>query len=165
MYLLDTLPDPAHHRYGHAVSQRLVARTIWAELGWFATPRNQRVVVGETLKALTLARGEAAHGGCKDVRLIAAPRRRAQASSQVVAELCGSPAVTTAKRNCDYGVLASGFSGALDSATTCCKARRNIGGSSFPRFSARRRIPRQAVALKKYRCGSSPVSKMSDNEH
>jgi len=26
-------------------------------------------------------------------------------------------------------------------------------------------MPRQAVALKKYRCGSSPVSKMSDNEH
>jgi hypothetical protein len=26
-------------------------------------------------------------------------------------------------------------------------------------------MPRQAVALKKYRCGSSPVSKTSDNEH
>jgi malate synthase len=25
-------------------------------------------------------------------------------------------------------------------------------------------MPRQAVALKKYRCGTSPVSKMSDNE-
>jgi hypothetical protein len=26
-------------------------------------------------------------------------------------------------------------------------------------------MPRQALALKKYRCGRSPVSKMSDNEH
>jgi hypothetical protein len=26
-------------------------------------------------------------------------------------------------------------------------------------------MPRQAVALKKYRCGTSPVSKTSDNEH
>jgi hypothetical protein len=26
-------------------------------------------------------------------------------------------------------------------------------------------IPLQAFALKKYRCGTSPVSKMSDNEH
>jgi hypothetical protein len=25
-------------------------------------------------------------------------------------------------------------------------------------------MPRQAVALKKYRCGTSPVSKISDNE-
>ena len=44
------------------------------------------------------------------------------------------------------------------------KASRNALGSSFPLFSARRRIPRQAVALKKYRRGTSPVSKMSDNE-
>jgi hypothetical protein len=26
-------------------------------------------------------------------------------------------------------------------------------------------MPRQAVALKKNRCGSSPISKVSDNEH
>jgi len=26
-------------------------------------------------------------------------------------------------------------------------------------------MPAQAVALKKYRCGTSPVSKMADNEH
>src|SRR3990167_6792653 len=46
------------------------------------------------------------------------------------------------------------------SSSAAFKAR----GNSFPRFSARRRIPRQAFALKKYRCGRSPVSKMSDNE-
>ena len=34
----------------------------------------------------------------------------------------------------------------------------------MPRLAARRRIPAQAVALKKYRCGSAPVSKTSDNE-
>jgi hypothetical protein len=37
-------------------------------------------------------------------------------------------------------------------------------GKSLPLFSARRMIPLQAVALKKYRCGTSPVSKTSDNE-
>jgi hypothetical protein len=34
----------------------------------------------------------------------------------------------------------------------------------LPRLAARRRIPAQAVALKKYRGGSAPVSKTSDNE-
>src|SRR5690606_32250379 len=29
----------------------------------------------------------------------------------------------------------------------------------------RRRIPAHALAVKKYRCGRSPVSKISDNEH
>ncbi|MEN9418397.1 MAG: hypothetical protein RI988_2017, partial [Pseudomonadota bacterium] len=39
-------------------------------------------------------------------------------------------------------------------------------GSSRPRRSARRRIPRQAVALKKYRGGTLPASSsVSDNEH
>jgi hypothetical protein len=48
---------------------------------------------------------------------------------------------------------------------TACRARANCWGNSFPRLSARRRMPLQAFALKKYRCGTSPVSKMSDNEH
>lgn len=37
-------------------------------------------------------------------------------------------------------------------------------GSCLPRFAARRSIPAQAFALKKYRRGTAPVSKMSDNE-
>ena len=65
----------------------------------------------------------------------------------------------------DDGILSSGFSGSLDAAATCCKARSNIGGKSLPRLSARRRIPAQALALKKYRCGIGPVSKIDDNEH
>jgi hypothetical protein len=44
--------------------------------------------------------------------------------------------------------------------SACAKA----GGNVFPRFTARRRIPRQAVELSQYRRGSSPVSKISDNE-
>jgi len=44
------------------------------------------------------------------------------------------------------------------------KAWCNPRGNSLPRFSARRRMPLQAFALKKYRCGTAPVSKMSDNE-
>jgi hypothetical protein len=38
------------------------------------------------------------------------------------------------------------------------------GGNDRPLFSARRRMPEQAFALKKYRAGRSPVSKISDNE-
>jgi hypothetical protein len=49
--------------------------------------------------------------------------------------------------------------------TTDSKASRNGSGNAFPRLSARRRIPAQAFALKKNRCGTSPVSKISDNEH
>jgi hypothetical protein len=50
-----------------------------------------------------------------------------------------------------------------------CAARSNAvcseGGNCLPRFAARRRIPLQAVALKKNRGGTSPVSRISDNEH
>jgi hypothetical protein len=42
---------------------------------------------------------------------------------------------------------------------------RNARGRTFPLLSARRRIPAQAFWLKKYRCGTTPVSKVSDNEH
>jgi hypothetical protein len=44
------------------------------------------------------------------------------------------------------------------------RASAKAAGNRFPRFSARRRIPRQAVALKKYRGCTLPASKMSDNE-
>jgi hypothetical protein len=70
----------------------------------------------------------------------------------------------TISSNSYDGILSSALAGSLDAPATCCKARSSCGGKSFPRRSARRRIPRQAVALKKYRCGSSPVSKISDNE-
>jgi hypothetical protein len=53
----------------------------------------------------------------------------------------------------------------IGSEATASSAAARDGGSDFPRFSARRRIPRQAFAVKKYRCGTSPVSKISDNEH
>src|SRR3954471_4306206 len=48
---------------------------------------------------------------------------------------------------------------------TAVNAACNWEGNSFPRLTARRRIPLQARALKKNRCGTSPVSKTSDNEH
>ena len=47
----------------------------------------------------------------------------------------------------------------------CSNAVCSEGGNKRPRFAARRRMPRQAVALKKNRCGTAPVSKISDNEH
>jgi len=41
----------------------------------------------------------------------------------------------------------------------------SIGGKVFPRFSARRRMPLQAVGLKQNRCGTSLLgSKMSDKK-
>jgi hypothetical protein len=52
----------------------------------------------------------------------------------------------------------------LGIAATCSKAVRSKGGNDLPRLSARRKMPAQAFALKKYRCGSLPRSKMSDNE-
>jgi len=58
-----------------------------------------------------------------------------------------------------------GLVGSHPPAATWVSARKSVDGSSRPRFSARRRIPAQARALKKYRCGTAPVSKMSDNEH
>jgi hypothetical protein len=47
---------------------------------------------------------------------------------------------------------------------TCSNAIRSKGGNALARFAARRRMPAQAFALKKYRHGTAPVSKMSDNE-
>ena len=55
-----------------------------------------------------------------------------------------------------------GFSG---ESAILVSADRKAVGNSLPLASARRRIPEQAFALKKYRCGRSPVSKMSDNKH
>jgi hypothetical protein len=46
----------------------------------------------------------------------------------------------------------------------CRSARLKSPGNVRPRLAARRRMPAQAFALKKYRCGSLPRSKMSDNE-
>ena len=47
---------------------------------------------------------------------------------------------------------------------TCSNAIRSKGGNALARFAARRRMPAQAFPLKKYRRGTPPVSKMSDNE-
>ena len=50
-------------------------------------------------------------------------------------------------------------------AATAASARCKAWGNSFPRFSARRRMPAQAVGLKKYRGAIGPVSSVEDNEH
>jgi hypothetical protein len=65
---------------------------------------------------------------------------------------------------CDYGILSSAFACALDASAAASKAWCSVVGSSLPLRSARRRMPLQAFALKKYRGGTGPVSKMSDNE-
>ena len=48
-------------------------------------------------------------------------------------------------------------------AIACSRAFRSISGKGFPRFSARRIIPSQALALKEYLCGVR-ASKNSDKE-
>lgn len=53
------LADPAHDRDSLAVADRLVARTVWAFGSRAPAPGDQRVVIGEALQALALARGEA----------------------------------------------------------------------------------------------------------
>jgi hypothetical protein len=59
----------------------------------------------------------------------------------------------------------AGLSYVAREAAALVSADRKGVGNSFPRFSARRRMPAQARWLKKNRSGTSPVSKISDNEH
>jgi hypothetical protein len=47
---------------------------------------------------------------------------------------------------------------------TATRACRNRSGNGRFLVSDLRKIPAQARLLKKYRCGTSPVSKISDNE-
>ena len=54
--------------------------------------------------------------------------------------------------------------GLLWIAATRSKAVRSDGGNDLPRLPARRKIPAQAFALKKYRSGSLPRSSKSNNE-
>ena len=67
--------------------------------------------------------------------------------------------------DCDNGVLAAGISGSLDASATARKARSSGVGKAFPRFSARRSIPAQAVELKKYCGGIESLTSTCDNEH
>jgi hypothetical protein len=55
----------------------------------------------------------------------------------------------------------SGVSAAAPAVSAACKC----GGNVRPLFAARRIIPRQAFALKKYFSGISPVSNTRDKEH
>jgi hypothetical protein len=90
-------------------------------------------------------------------------------SDKVLTFITGRTASPFAPFGCNGGsynrVLSSGFAGSLKSPATCSNARRNVVGNSLPRLSARRRIPEHAFALKKYRCGTTPVSSVCDNEH
>jgi hypothetical protein len=70
----------------------------------------------------------------------------------------GPGRVVTAKRNQVTGL------GLVVIRATCSNAIRSKGGNALARLAARRSIPAQALALKKYRRGTPPVSKMSYNE-
>ena len=56
---LNPAPNPVHAGDGHAVSERLVSRSIG---GWLLAIGDEGVVVGKSLETFTLARGEAADG-------------------------------------------------------------------------------------------------------
>jgi len=62
-YEFNTLANPAHDVYGHAVAQCLVTGAVGAFAGGFAAPGDGGVIVGKALQPLALARGEAADGG------------------------------------------------------------------------------------------------------
>lgn len=64
----------------------------------------------------------------------------------------------------DQLILAVAASGAVPCATAW-SARSNCRGNVFPLFPARRRIPAQAVSLKKNRGSIFPVSSVEDSEH
>ncbi len=64
----------------------------------------------------------------------------------------------------DHRILSARLAWPLYPSATANKAWCNCGGSPFPRFSARRSIPEHALWLRKYRCGTSPVSEISDND-
>jgi hypothetical protein len=85
-------------------------------------------------------------------------------------QILAGRALQPAERRIEAGRHVAGDQSSVDveigaEAATASSASRKGGGSSLPRRAARRRIPAQALALKKYRRGRSPVSKMSDNEH
>jgi hypothetical protein len=139
-------------------------------------PQDPRVIIGEALQPFALARRQAPHAaagerqslrfkidpgvcraGCRDLdgaRLPAAAKRQQPA----IAGKIGVPhrIRRQGRRQQVYVIFPP---------ATVSSAARKCGGSVLPRFTARRRIPAEAFALKKYRRGSSPVSMMSDNEH
>src|SRR5262249_53675508 len=63
-----------------------------------------------------------------------------------------------------HNLAGCGLIGAEAPSAAWRSAAESTAGSSRPRLAARRMIPAQAFGLKKYRCGTSPVSKMSDKE-
>ena len=94
------------------------------------------------------------------VRNVHAPVAVGAATIQGRAKMLARAEVLPVERyDQSVGFFGSIWSAALSSA--CLKG----AGNALPLFSARRRMPRQAVALKKNRGGTSPVSKISDNEH
>lgn len=85
------------------------------------------------------------------LKILTAPVRR-QGSGNPKRTRCISATET------DQGYVVSAMSAVFASAAS------KGAGNVFFRFSARWMIPEQAFALKKYRCGTSPVSKISNKE-
>ena len=114
------------------------------------------------MQALALAGSKSAHGHARQLHrhpvVLRAQRVRHVAANVGVLAVVEWNQVPVPV----VGVLPRGAPGSPE---ICIKAWCNALGRFFLRFSARRRMPRQAVALKKYRCGTLPDSKMSDNEH
>jgi hypothetical protein len=161
VYDCDSLANPAHDGHGEAVAKTPVA---WPVSGWLAAIGNVRPVVGKSLKSLSLYGGYATDGargreyGGYGALLFLKRRYERDTSARAVlacVEAFGAECVRYAAGDIGFGcwVIA-----------TASKARCNAEGKILPRFFARRNIPEQAFAVKKYRCGTSPI-RMSDNEH
>lgn len=178
---LDALTNPPHHRHSHRIAQSLVPLGIRRMLG--TTPRHIRPSVREALQPLALDRRESSHRKSviptSEKRLLLRCReRRAHvtlhqstlaatflpradyASAWGIDETRGIGIMSRQRRR---HVTADGHvRSTVRSAPSWCSSASCKG---LPLFPARRIIPAQALALKKYRRGTSPVSSVDDSEH
>ena len=178
-----SLAYPAHDWDGHAVAQRLVARAVRAISGRLAPVWNQGVIVWKSLEPFTLARGDAAYPAMLrgNQRISFHPAVPCALIGMAGTCYCWSDRRTNkvmvlipGRAACAFRPLARHglphYMGDIESSlgsvvirATCSKASCKGLGNVRPLLFARRSIPAQALGFKKYRCGRSPVSKMSDN--
>lgn len=88
------------------------------------------------------------------------PAMRPGVGIQCVANIDWATGVVLTEGGNQVSCLSLVVGGATRSNAVCSK-----GGNFLPRFSARRRIPAHAFALKKNFCGIEPFSSTCDNEH
>src|SRR5215475_14002824 len=138
------------------VRHRAQSRSEFAEIGpaVFAREGTHDIVQPEIVAAL-MAVGAA---------LVGAHRIRSVDDERILTARFAYPAHTSSRVGEGWDEIVGSVC-VVAVAAAAFRAACNWAGSSSPRLSARRRIPEQALGLKKYRCGTLPVIKTSDNEH